>query len=208
MAVKLVRARSFAVLPRIMPHLLDDEDGAVTKQMLVQTMERALMEDSENFLLMVALDEEADAGSEVKGFMIAYAPPAMNYVFIDQCWIDNKTDPKLNLGDAMMNYIRIWAKNMERQFVRMETKRDPRAMTRKYGFTALSTTMQTPVDIADEVIKEFSDEQKQRTEDDVHDERSSDAAVEGAVRVPEREGGTTSDGLRGEPRSTVDESVQ
>lgn len=78
---------------------------------------------------------------QIYGFIIATAPQGYSYVYVNQCWIDQKAT-ELNIPKLYSARLEAWANSLGREKIRMETRRDPRGFARKFGYHAISTIME------------------------------------------------------------------
>lgn len=111
----------------------------------------------------------SDSQEQIHGFMIAYAPEGMSYIFISQTYVHPKASAE-HLAQLYINKIKAWADSQGKRSLRIETSRDPRGLIRKYGFKELSVLMELRLD-----EQEISNGQEQRSEIGINiDEGSAD----------------------------------
>lgn len=111
------------------PHLLPDRD--VKKDVLIAFYKNQIHDLDFIFINSTfSLDP-----MEIKGFLLAQAPPLMNYVWIQQAWTDPHL-PKEEKANAFQQ-LKDWVKEIGRNEIRFETERAVRGFE-KWGFSPMS----------------------------------------------------------------------
>jgi len=82
--------------------------------------------------LCIALD-----GEDVKGFILATAPPRYKHVFLWQVWVDPTVKEKI--AQKLFFRLNLWASSLKRMEIRAETKRNTDAVLRKWNFKEISS---------------------------------------------------------------------
>lgn len=206
MNIRYIRGKNAAAVDFIEPYLLPDED--IPASQFVDFVKMALKTVPGGILIVLALDEdEPDMDKTLKGFVIAMAQQNVKWVNVTQMHvIENLPDERISLE----LYLRVttWAQTIGRTHLQMETERDPRGWTKKFGFQIKSVTMIKQItddfdaDVARRIhtLLEKSNEQG-RPEDD----QQSDEGTAGVVKPP---GGVPGPGsLGGEVQSPSPELV-
>src|SRR4051812_22627625 len=101
--MRIRRATSTSALTFIKDRLL--ETGDIPRDQMLQICETKLKEKDPAFLLLVAMDDK----NKVLGHLIAYAPIAVNYVFVYEAEYDAKYVDIQEMRVRTMNVLRQFA---------------------------------------------------------------------------------------------------
>lgn len=138
--MKIIRANHPGVMEYIKPLLLDDVlDGK--KDQFVQYVTMLMRDLPDDVFLLVAI-ESTDMSDSVVGFMIAWAPRDVDYACICQTWVDPIKCANTRTADIFFLRLVQWAENKGKSSIRMETKRNDAAFTRRWGFEVASYNME------------------------------------------------------------------
>lgn len=144
--MRYIRARATAAVDYMEGKLLPDDD--FTEGALVEALKEMLINTPDGVFIGQVWD-----GDEIRAFVIALAPPSMSHVFVHQAWADpmlegSKTQDKLFLR------LCLWAESIGRGELRAETRRNPEAFLRRWGFTPYSQVLSYNIgdDLTDKLL--------------------------------------------------------
>ncbi len=213
--MRVILARSTAVIQYLEPHILVDEEVTTKERFLAQLQEMLSQEPERTFVITVFDDKQEEP--PLIGFLVAYAPPGSSQCFISQAWSDPKAPPEMS-GVCFLRLMH-WARSKEMTSLLMETKRDPTAFQRRWGFTPKMVLMEKKISIEYETElvsklqkqleqKEVTDGQ-QRPEDGKHVDGSTEASGgnNGGPTEPEPDNGRGGDTLWGPDHPRADAAV-
>jgi hypothetical protein len=112
-------------LDLIEEHLLGD--NALDKEQVSLWFRKLMVTDPEICCFLVAVE-----GEEPVSFIMAYADPAVDHVFIQQAWAKNGVSPAI--PDNMFFRLVTWSHTINRDTIMMETKRNYKLFERRWGF--------------------------------------------------------------------------
>lgn len=210
-------ASSLYVVDFIEPYLILDQD-CPSNEVFKNTLKRMLIDDRSNIFIIVAFDNIKDEPDpQLFAFMVAATAEEFTHVIISQAWCRPESPPKLM--DTLYNRVQIWARNKNKTSLTMETRRDPRAFTRRWGFEPVSTLMERKLTSSQEELlinklthKEVIGDQNGKVEQTTDSERpkqspeTSGCVVEPAASV-EIGVGSGSDTVQGADSSEPDAGI-
>lgn len=130
--MKVIRARQPEAVRYMLDYLVEEDD--LKREKIAEVIKYNLTENPDDIYVLQAWE-----GEEIKAFLVATAPELSDFVFIFQAWCDPKAED--NLSDRLFYRVLLWAHDLGRNEIRMETKRDPEAYKRKWGFEVFSYMM-------------------------------------------------------------------
>ena len=137
-----------ATLELLYPYLLEDSD--YTKEVLAQMLHRQLTEAPQETFVLVAIDE-----NELLGFVIVIAEYGANHTFVLQAWASNKAPE--TMSKKILSRVIMWSEDLGRTSIKIETKREDRGISRRFGFTKYSSMMELKIGLdADELTEDAS----------------------------------------------------
>lgn len=163
--MKIIQARSPVVIEYIKPLLLEDED--TPREVFASILAEVMDQDPDNTFIEVAFEQE-----ECLGFIIARCMAGQKHVFVYQTWFGPELDNPTR--DKMFLYLMQWSVSRDRYTLRAETKRNPEAFKRRWGFEPYSEiiSFSIPEDFGPafvrSIIKENKNGKGQWTTDDEH----------------------------------------
>ncbi|MBE3037690.1 MAG: hypothetical protein IMZ62_02590 [Chloroflexi bacterium] len=129
--------------------LLPDND--FTEGALVDSLKAMLAQTPNDICIYQAWD-----GDRLRAFVIAFAPPQMNHVFVHQAWAD-PTLPDSRVQDRLFDRLCVWAESIDRNELRAETVRNPEAFLRKWGFQPFSAILALKLDDIEREVSNGTD---------------------------------------------------
>lgn len=195
--MRIIICGNIQVMQFIRPHLVIDE--MVTDKVSYENQLESIIEhEPENVFIPVAFSAEEEAIA----FLVAYSPVGSNHVFISQAWRDAKTEN--SVADTIFLRLINWMRLKGKSTMLMETKRDPRAFTRRWGFDLHSAIMSKQItdDLERELITNIqkgTNHGQQQSENGVDLDGQPEAGGESTEPVTawEPTGRSPSDSLRG-----------
>lgn len=113
------------------------EDGAYTRDIIAKELFEIMVSVPDEVFVAVIFEE-----NEIMGFGIAWIQDNREYIYLSQAW--SKPGCNRNYGKKAINVIEQWAiKEYNIHEMRFETKRNPEAIERAWGFKLHSTTMRS-----------------------------------------------------------------
>lgn len=186
MAERIMHASNVSVVDYLRPNLICDDEEE-TRDVIIQNLIWYLENRPNEIQILCAFGRrKEDDEPELRAFTITIAPAGSHNVIVLQAWSMQKTeDPRIM--DKMFLRIIYWAQGAGRLQITMETRRDPRAFTKRWGFKPISTIMgrdigpdyeQTLIDALShkEVIGVEHGQGQQQTIDDQQPERSTESS--------------------------------
>ena len=203
MGLRIIRARSIAAADHLRDYLLPDIDGVLSKDDLVANLKNWLTYASEQTMLLMCFN-----GDKLEAFGLAAAPQVGDFILIDQVWASPLAQ-RANIVDKFFDIVKVWAKNLGRHKLRMETMRDPHSITRKFGFKEISTTMEFALE-DNELLEEIGDTDGniKQTKDDEQPHEPAEGDQRRDHELADGEAGSGSDSAAGESTGTVQPSVR
>jgi len=136
--MRIFRVMSPKAVDYMKDHLVTIEDH-LPVEFYVENLKTAIV--SDKMFVLQAWD-----GEDLRGFLVASIYGDQPFVFVLQVWMD-PTLPDSSVLDKMFVRLQLWAHVNEKREIRMETRRDPDAFQRKWGFKPRSTIMSFDVRI-------------------------------------------------------------
>ena len=136
-----------ATVELLSDYLLPDTD--YDKDVLLQMMHYHMSNTPQDILVLVAIDAE-----ELLGFILTIAEPSVSHAFVMQAWVSTKAPP--GTSKKLLSRVVMWAEDLGRTSIRMETYRDARLFTRRFGFKEFSSIMQLPIGLTEEISEDTS----------------------------------------------------
>jgi hypothetical protein len=122
-------------------------------------------------------------GNEIEGFLVATAGGDVDFVFVQQAWAAPQQSD-LKATEKVFARLAAWADQMGRTSIRMETRRIPEALQRRWGFKVVTTVMQ--LDIPD-YYEAFAAKVLRKPEESDHGERQrNEQGGDGDSRAADR----------------------
>lgn len=222
----LVKVKDIDLALEVVGDNLLPDDASPDNSVIKEQLRQAFATMPERMLFLIVLDENVVQKEEsetnepaLKAFLIAAAPPGHTHAFIHQAWAAPDSGRTIDwLFIKVMNWS--WTLGLTEVF--MQTSRDSLAMTRRWHFEPVSTTMR--FQITDDweknlalkmghtsLVEAFSGAKKngqiKQTTDDVNSDGRTEGVREGVGDVSVAEGGTGSDPIRGSDSAGVDSTV-
>lgn len=170
---RFIRAQNTEVLRYLEPHLVEDPD--YTKEGFLQYLGDLLVHDRQHTFVLTAFNDK----DQLVGFIIAYAPQGMAFTFVYQAWYDQKKVSP-DLARLALSKLKNWTDMLGRPRILAETRRNPEACLRKWGFKEVSKTLELKL-----YEEEIQDERWSK--DGEHAEQESEGNRRSDQSVPERE---------------------
>lgn len=201
MGLRIIRATSLAAAEMLKDYLLPDIDGVLSKDDLVVNLKNWLTYAPGQTLLLICLE-----GTKIEAFGLAAAPQVGNYILIDQVWCSELAQ-RAHIAEKFFDIVRVWAGELGRTRIRMETIRDPGALTRKFNFRLVSTTMELSLDTTNEMIGDTNGnigqaENDVKSDQPAEDNQQRDHGLASGEAVP------GSDSVESAAAGTVQQGVQ
>lgn len=137
--MKIIRVTKPEGIDLIEKHLVEASD--LDPQEYADGMRKLLREDPQNTCFLLAYEmEEGDEEPTVLAFILAYASPAQTYSWLWQAFSSRKGGAKLS-KQLWYRYV-LWVHNMGKEEIRMETSRNPKTFTKRYGFETIARVME------------------------------------------------------------------
>lgn len=207
--MRLIRGTSSNILRYIKEHLIIDESLGDREQ-FVGNLEYLLLNEKENTFILAAFETEGLLEPELLGFLIAYAPPDKEHVFLSQAW-ESQAGHLKKISDACFLRLINWMRMLNRSRIFIETKRDESALARRWNFTVWSQTLTMVLDDNFEAglaqrlsASEKSDNGQQQTADNEQLELGTEADRSAGGTVSEWEDRPVSDTIRREADGGLD----
>jgi len=129
--MKIIRLANSKGIEYIKEHFVDDD---ASKEFIAEGLKTSLINNLENTFILLAFE-----GDKVIAYLTAMNMVNFKYVWLDQVWSDKDTPPDVN--DKIFFRFLMWVDSLGKTEIRMETKRDEDAITRKWKFEKHSTIM-------------------------------------------------------------------
>lgn len=117
-------------------------------------MKRLLKEDPRNTCFLLAFEQgEEDKEPTVLAFILGYASPDQSYAWVWQAWSSRQGG--VSLSKRLWYRFVLWTHNMGKDHIRMETQRNPKTFTKRYGFEVIANVMEynIPEDFEESLIE-------------------------------------------------------
>lgn len=205
--MRILRAKGTSIVDYLEPHLLEDEEFVGVK---FADILRDLLVKQPNAICIYAVIED----EEILGFIIGYAPPLMNHVWLYQTWASHKLNGT-GLTEEVFGRFLHWVEHIGRKAIRAETKRSPEAIFKRWKFETHSSILEYKLPVEEVFVappppeeKEVTDGGRKQAEHDVDAGPRTEGDQRRAVQVPPttdrtvgptvsgESGGSTGSGLR------------
>jgi len=137
--MRIVRVRTIAGIDYMADKIMVDDLGTPIDQ-YINCLKQMITAGQDDIFILQVWD-----GDEIKAFLIALAPASCEHIWVAQTWISpSLADTKA--ADRLFLRLLMWSESLGRSEVRMETKRDESAFTKRWNFQTHSVIMSFKVD--------------------------------------------------------------
>lgn len=131
--MRIFRATNTAVIQYVKDKIRP-ADG-VSQEQYVTNLEAWLVNARDTIFLPVAFEANGDGLDVLQGFLVAYLPPMVDFIFVSQVWA---LTPRM-AGLLMLRALE-WGDSCGRTQARMESESDHDEYADKWGFKPITTT--------------------------------------------------------------------